>query len=131
LFGDLTIPGVSPAGNLTYLPPSPATQFIGVRFRADDGLHYGWIRLARNYWAPYDFNHPNWPDDPGSVFNYELPRIDHFSPGVIDWAYESTPNMPIVAGKVPVPGSMLLALLGMGISAICLRRGTTTKKGLS
>jgi hypothetical protein len=123
-FVDREIPGVSPVGDLTYMPPSPATQFIGVRFRADDGLHYGWIRLARNYWAPYDFNHPNWPDNPGSVFNYELPRIDHFSPGVIDWAYESTPNMPIVAGAIPEQGSivLILAALVMGcVVSFCWR----------
>jgi hypothetical protein len=111
-FDDAQIPGVSPVGSLHFLSPSPVTQLIGVRFHAEDGLHYGWMRLARSYWAPYDFAHPNWPEDPGSVFNWELPRIDQYNPGVLDWAYESTPNTPIVAGAVPEPAGMVLAAVG-------------------
>jgi hypothetical protein len=134
-FADRKIPDVSPAGSLLGFPPVPDTQFIGVRFLADDGLHYGWMRLAKSYWAPYDTNHPDWPPglDPTGWYGnaISLPRIDTFDPGVIDWAYELTPDMPIVAGAVPEPGSMLLALLGTGISAICLQRGTTTRKGHS
>lgn len=51
--------------------------YIGVEFPIDGQTHYGWIRL------------------------------DHFlfAPGgrIIEWAYESTPSVPIDAGLKPVP----------------------------
>ncbi len=51
--------------------------YIGVEFAIDGQTHYGWIRL------------------------------DHFllAPGgrIIEWAYESTPGVPIYAGLKPVP----------------------------
>ena len=49
--------------------------YLGVRFMAADGLHYGWIRLR-------------------------APSIAEFGPTVVDWAYESRPNTPLVAGDI-------------------------------
>ena len=45
--------------------------YLGVRFYAADGLHYGWVRLRL---APFI--------------------------SVVDWAYEGRPNLPICAGMI-------------------------------
>jgi hypothetical protein len=117
-FVDREIPDVSPIGSLLGHPPAPTTQFVGIRLQADDGWHYGWVRLAQGYWAPFDMDHPNWPDDTDSVPYFALPRIDTYNPGVIDWAYESAPNTPIVAGAVPEPGP--IALLVVALCVLCV-----------
>jgi hypothetical protein len=57
--------------------------YLGVRFQAADGLHYGWIRVRL----------------PGSNlgaggFPFEL------TPVAVDWAYETKPNKPIRAGDI-------------------------------
>ncbi|MEX2142209.1 MAG: PEP-CTERM sorting domain-containing protein [Pirellulales bacterium] len=74
--------------------------FIGIRFDLSDGLHYGWIRLSIEH-----------PTGDGLVGK---------NPRVLDWVYESTPNAPIVAGTVPEPASVALALVG-GIAAVTWR----------
>ncbi|MBN1952716.1 MAG: T9SS type A sorting domain-containing protein [Bacteroidales bacterium] len=49
------------------------TQFLGVRFYFGGELHYGWIRVSLG---------------------------DHVTPfKVLDWAYESVPDVPILAGE--------------------------------
>ncbi len=55
--------------------------YLGVRFLAADGLHYGWIRVRM---ARADYL-PDWS-------NLE------FSPIVMEWAYETRLNTPIIAG---------------------------------
>jgi hypothetical protein len=45
--------------------------YLGVRFHAADGWHYGWVRLRI------------------------APRVE-----VVDWAYEARPQMPIHAGRI-------------------------------
>ncbi len=54
---------------------SAGVGYIGVRFMAADGLHYGWIRLR-------------------------TPTGPEFGPTVMDWAYETRPNTPIRAGDI-------------------------------
>jgi hypothetical protein len=51
--------------------------FLPVRLQASDGIHYGWVQI-----------------DVGS----DLLEF----PGVVDWAYESEPDVPAVAGVVPL-----------------------------
>lgn len=53
--------------------------YLGVRFHADDGLHYGWVRVR----LPANF--PN-------------QTLLEFSPVVMEWAFESRPNTSIHAG---------------------------------
>jgi hypothetical protein len=48
--------------------------YLGVRFYAADGLHYGWVRMVRAG-----------PD---------------FGPTVMDWAYETQPDTAVAAGLV-------------------------------
>jgi len=50
--------------------------YLGVRFHAADGLHYGWIRVRL----------------PALTTEFE------FSPVVMEWAYETSPDTPIRAG---------------------------------
>ena len=59
--------------------------YLGVRFQAADGLHYGWIRVRM-----------------------QQPPVE-FMPVVVDWAYETTPDKPILAGEKPVYFSASLA----------------------
>jgi hypothetical protein len=52
--------------------------FLGVQFSAADGIHYGWIQVTLR-----------------GIQNNNV----QFSPGVVDWAYETAPNTPIKAGQ--------------------------------
>lgn len=72
--------------------------FIGFVFRIDGQSHYGWAR------AQLLFNDP--------------PSPTAFGVSVLDYAYQTEPGVPILAGQVPAPGAA--ALLGLG--AIALRR---------
>ena len=57
--------------------------YVGVRFYAADGLHFGWIRVRLPGASPM----------PGGL--PELP-----TPIVVDWAYEAKPNTPIRVGEI-------------------------------
>jgi hypothetical protein len=48
--------------------------YLGVRFHATDGLHYGWVHVRRD-----------------------------FAPVIVDWAYEARPGVGLRAGAKPVP----------------------------
>lgn len=53
--------------------------YLGVRFHAADGLHYGWIRVR----LP-------------AVYPNQI--LSESSPVVMEWAYETRPGVPIQAG---------------------------------
>ncbi|MHC4767252.1 MAG: hypothetical protein ACYTEI_00915 [Planctomycetota bacterium] len=73
-----------------------ASSYMAVRFSDVDGYHYGWIKAARHYgWIDFD---------------------------VFAWAYETEPDVPIIAG-IPAPGT--LAALAFG--AVVTRRGRKRK----
>lgn len=59
--------------------------YLGVRFQAQDGLHYGWIRVRL----------------PNSATGPEGFPIE-FTPVVVEWAFETRPDCAIVAGAKPV-----------------------------
>ena len=69
--------------------------FLGAQWQMTDGLHYGWVRLSSD-----SMPHP------------EVPDLIYMGPLVVDWAYETRPNTPILAGAVPEPSTW--ALLGAG-----------------
>lgn len=57
--------------------------YFGVRFYTQDGLHYGWVHARMSNQGTN-----------ASIFE--------FTPVILDWAYETRPNMPIAAGAVPI-----------------------------
>jgi hypothetical protein len=63
--------------------------FIGLQFQLDGTTHYGWIEVN---------NSPN-----------------AAAGQVLGWAYETSPNTPIVAGAVPEPTTWALLVLGTAI----------------
>lgn len=78
-----------------------ADAYIGVEFRIEDEIHYGWIHYS-------GFDHP----DNGPF----LP----FPGGFINsWAWETEPGVSIVAGQIPEPATVAL-LTGGAILGITL-----------
>ncbi len=68
--------------------------YMGIEFVIEDNTHYGWINLMIGHDGPY-----------GEIYG---------------WAYESTPNAPILAGAIPEPSTLLLLLTG-GIGLLCMK----------
>lgn len=73
-------------------PFMDTTAFFGFSFEGDAGLHYGYVQVRGNPSA---------------------------SVTVLNWAYESEVNTPIVTGAIPEPSSALLMTL---VFPIFLRR---------
>lgn len=74
--------------------PDNTIGYLGARANpaADSStFYYGWIRVSYN--------------------------SDH-SMTLYDWAYESSPNLPIAAGTVPEPSFLFLGLVGAGAFAM-------------
>jgi hypothetical protein len=72
--------------------------YLGVRFAEADGNHYGWISMSAT-----------------------SSSIDIYS-----FAYETTPDAPILAGAVPSPGAggaILMAAAGLGVRRARRARG--------
>jgi hypothetical protein len=112
-FGSLSIEGLTFDTETLFnpRPEGPRFGYLGARFSAADGTHYGWMRvLLEPWWEP--------PYQSGDYI-FHLQR----QPEVFDWAYESTPNTPIVAGAVPEPATWLLLLAAAAIVAVCKLRG--------
>lgn len=64
--------------------------YLGVKFEADDGTHYGWIDMEG-------------ADQGASI-------------AIHAWAYESAPDTSITVGVIPEPSSVALLLVGgMGV----------------
>lgn len=68
---------------------------MGVHFAAADGMHYGWVRID----AP----------------SFEAGGV------ILDWAYETRPDVAILASAVPEPHVGVLLLAGLG-AVWCFRR---------
>jgi hypothetical protein len=81
------------AGSAGYWdPPWPEylRAYVGVEFTIEDAMHYGWIQVE--VFAA--------PGNGGTIR---------------DWAYNSVPGQPILAGQVPEPGTWALLSLGAGL----------------
>jgi hypothetical protein len=65
--------------------------YLGVSFEVDGSTHYGWIELSQAIDRP----------SPENQYLY-----------VHGWAYESTPDTPIVAGVIPEPSTGILTMVG-------------------
>jgi hypothetical protein len=69
---------------LNQTPPySGFTAYAGLDLYYDSAHHYGWMRISDPY--------------PPMFMAGEI----------LDWAYESSPNTPILAGAVPEPGTLV------------------------
>ena len=79
-----TIVFVSSTGSASYFSGRGS---FGIEFEAADGLHYGYIDIDAG------------PGYAGMT--------------LYGWAYESTPNTPIITGSVPEPGRVTLLLAGL------------------
>ena len=73
---------------------SPA--FIGMRLQMPDGVHYGWAQLT-------------------------FEQTDRPRAFLVDWAYETRPEFPIVAGVVPEPAISALLVAGGALLAYTQR----------
>ena len=69
--------------------------YLAARWQLADGLHYGWIRLSSQGMA-----HP------------DNPYLIYLGPLVADWAYNTVPGEPILAGAVPEPSTWALLAAG-------------------
>ena len=65
----------------------PGGGYLGVRFYAADGLHYGWIHALL------------------AVPEGDTNSLDG-TPLITDWAFETRPNTAIIAGAKPVPAPL-------------------------
>ena len=77
-------------------PPGLRT-YIGIEFEIDPASRYGWIEVQGHWSYPYAM--------------------------VLGWAYESTPNTPILAGAIPEPSTFML----LGISSLVVLAGMRRK----
>jgi len=81
--------------------------YVGIAFDVGESTHYGWIRVA-------------------------LGEVDPFtgfkSPILSSWAYESTPDTPIIAGAIPEPSTGILTLVGsLGLLLVARSRRRENK----
>lgn len=87
-FGILTGPSVwdevDPPGTVTGLGTPGSGNYMGVKFLIGSDWHYGWIRF-------------------GPVSNPQSPVPSSSEPSVLEFAYETIPDTPIVAGPQPNP----------------------------
>lgn len=87
--------GFAAGPNANGAVPPGTVAYVGFRFNAADGTHYGWIQLSVG---------------PGSI-------------DFISAAYESTANTAIAAGAIPEPGTLgLLALGAAGVLGAVVKR---------
>ncbi len=70
------------------------TNYVGVEFQLDTGTHYGWLAIEMQ--AIFGGGH------------------------LLNYAYESEPNTPIVAGAIPEPSSLIF--VGVATASLLSRR---------
>jgi len=93
--------------------PKVGYAYVGLKFLIDGQVHYGWARVKFPYPGLIGYGEPN------------------YYPSIYGYAYESTPNQPIVTGQTSgtaqqttsasTPAS--LGMLAVGASGVNLWRG--------
>lgn len=76
--------------------------YMGIEFQRGDDIHYGWVHI----------NNPA-----GQAGGY-----------ILDWAYETQPGVPILAGAVPEPSTWAL-LVGGGVLMVWFKRKRNERRG--
>jgi hypothetical protein len=82
-------------------PPDPDTEwrgllgengntYIGISFDVAGSTHYAWVNIALGLEGLHGFENPI----------------------TTSWAYESTPDTPIIAGAIPEPSTGILSMIG-------------------
>jgi hypothetical protein len=100
--------------------------YVGVRFSAADGVHYGWIKLRIQNFSPLQpVAYPGIDFDPFITIETNRtaaslvqpviapPQVIFISGPIVnieEWAFEMRPNTPILAGAIPVPESLTVGL---------------------
>ena len=98
--GGFVSPGENAFQTIVFVVSNGSTSYFngrssfGVEFEAADGLHYGYIDIDAG------------PGYAGMT--------------LYGWAYETTPNTPIIVGSVPEPGRV--AFMMFGAAALLFRR---------
>lgn len=77
------------------------TAYAGVQLPIGENTHYGWIRIEH-------FEYSN-------------------AGRILDWAYETRPGVPILAGAVPEPSTFAL-LVGGGVVVVWFRKQRNGRK---
>ena len=84
-----TLHAANDIGTLGYWQPN-ITAYLGVEFKIQGDMHYGWIRLS----------------------TLNVPGVNGGT--IHDWAYNSIPGQSILSGQVPEPGTVALFVVGGG-----------------
>lgn len=79
------------------------SAYAGLQLQINGNTHCGWIRLG----APLPFMNGGW---------------------IYDYAYETCPDTPILAGAIPEPSTWAL-LVGGGVFMVWFRRKTNERRG--
>lgn len=79
------------------------SAYVGLQLQINGNTHYGWIRLG----APLPFLNGGW---------------------IYDFAYETRPDTPILAGAIPEPSAWVLLSVG-GIGILWFRRKRNEWRG--
>lgn len=66
----------------------PARPYLGIRFRAADGIHFGWLR-----------------------FGFQVGSANFFTDGagIVEWAYETEPDTPVTITPPQIPNDFFHA----------------------
>lgn len=108
------ISGQYAAGRVSYWstePPEPDTEwrgllgetgdvYLGIDFEVEGSTHYGWINVT---------------------LGEKNPDLGFETPITASWAYETTPDTPIIAGVIPEPSTGVLTMVG-SLSLLLLAR---------
>ena len=78
------------------------TAYAGIELQFNGLTHYGWLRISH-----FEFSNGG---------------------ALIDWAYETRPGVPILAGAVPEPSTWAL-LVGGGVLMVWFRRKRHERRG--
>jgi len=116
--------GNAPTPPAEWVEPSTTPMFSSCMVQGCIGL---WVGPERHGYFGVEF-------DIGGSTHYGWVYLDNTFAGlgggdIIEWAYESTPDIGIIAGVIPEPTTVALLLVGT-LSALALRRKPIRYRGI-